>query len=107
MQLSIKQKKKKKEVGLYGMILLSIRFHGDSMTLAKCVRFFYICVKVSSVPYTHETVIYGIHSRIEMGLSLLKLYSMYSHVKKLGHPIEFHGFLYQDIIKNYLVLGRS
>ncbi len=29
------------------------------------------------------------------------------HVKKLGHPIEFHGFMYQDIIKNYLVLGGS
>ncbi len=32
---------------------------------------------------------------------------IHRHMKKKGHPIEFHGFLYQDIIKNNLVLGRS
>ncbi len=31
----------------------------------------------------------------------------HTHVKKLGHLIEFHSFMYQDIILNCLVLGRS
>ncbi len=26
---------------------------------------------------------------------------IYCHVKKLGHPIEFHGFLYQEMIKKW------
>ncbi len=30
-----------------------------------------------------------------------------SHVKKLGHPIEFHAFIQYKDIKNDLVFGRS
>ncbi len=42
-----------------------------------------------------------------MFTSPIYIYIYIVHVKKLGHLNEFHGFMYQDIIKNYLVLGRS
>lgn len=42
-----------------------------------------------------------------MFTSPIYIYIYTVHVKKLGHLNEFHGFMYQDIIKNYLVLGRS